>query len=66
MANDEIARNNPAPEDATENGSREIEEWLNNTVARTYDAMKTDPDRAVTAAHVRASLAIAYESSRKS
>ena len=38
---------------------RTMEQWLERDVAAAYDAMSADPDRAVSVAKVRASLAAA-------
>jgi antitoxin ParD1/3/4 len=44
---------------------RAVDTWLRSQVASTYDAMKANPARAVTAGKVRASLAAARRSSLK-
>jgi putative addiction module CopG family antidote len=44
---------------------RALDSWLRNEVAPTYDAIKADPSRAVSARKVRASLAAAHKSSRR-
>lgn len=44
---------------------RALEGWLREQVAPVYDAMKTNPRRAVSTAKVRASLAAAHKSYRK-
>lgn len=35
---------------------RAVEDWLRETVAPAYDALKADPSRGVSAKHVRAAL----------
>ena len=40
---------------------RAMEQWLQQTVASSYDALKTDPSRAVPASRVRASLSKAHQ-----
>ena len=35
---------------------RAVEDWLRDTVAPSYDALKADPSRAVSAQHVRSAL----------
>ncbi len=37
-----------------------MEPWLNHDVAAAYDALRADPGRAVSIAHVRATLADAH------
>lgn len=44
---------------------RALDGWLREQVAPAYDAMKTNPARAISAAKVRASLAAAQKSSRR-
>jgi antitoxin ParD1/3/4 len=44
---------------------RALETWLQEQVAPVYDAMKTDPSRAVSVEKVRASLAAARRRSLK-
>jgi len=44
---------------------RALESWLREEVVPTYDAMKADPARAVSAEKVRESLAAAYRTARK-
>jgi len=39
---------------------RAVEHWLNADVGPAWDALKADPDRAVTAAQVRARLAVEH------
>lgn len=41
-----------------------VEEWLRHDVAATFDAMKADPSRAVTADRVKARLAAAVKKRR--
>ncbi|MDR6586145.1 putative addiction module CopG family antidote [Herbaspirillum frisingense] len=43
---------------------RAMESWLNNQVAPAYDALKSDPSRAVTADQVRARLAAEHAKAR--
>ena len=43
---------------------RTVESWLLNQVGPTYDALKADPSRAVTADHVRARLAAEHAKTR--
>jgi antitoxin ParD1/3/4 len=43
---------------------RAVERWLRDQVAPAYDALKADPSRAVTAAQVRARLAVEHKRSR--
>ena len=50
---------------ALQRHDRAMEEWLSTEVAATYDAMKSNPKRAVSAKHVRERLAEARRSSRK-
>jgi antitoxin ParD1/3/4 len=40
---------------------RAVESWLKDQVGPAYDALKTDPSRAVTAAQVRARLAAEHK-----
>lgn len=40
---------------------RAVERWLKDQVGPAYDALKADPSRAVTAAHVRARLAAEHK-----
>jgi antitoxin ParD1/3/4 len=47
---------------ALELHERALENWLKEQVAPAYDAMKANPSRAVSAEHVRASLAAARKS----
>jgi putative addiction module CopG family antidote len=47
---------------ALEMHERALEAWLREDVAAAYDAMKTNPSRAVSAEKVRASLAAAHKS----
>lgn len=35
---------------------RAVEDWLRETVAPAYDALKADPSRAISAEHVRSAL----------
>jgi antitoxin ParD1/3/4 len=42
-----------------------LDSWLRNQVAATYDAMKTNPSRALSTESVRNSLAAARKSTRK-
>ena len=44
---------------------RALDSWLRETVAPTYNAMKSNPSRALSTKKVRASLATAHKSSRK-
>ena len=44
---------------------RALDGWLREQVAPAYDAMKTNPARAISAAKVRASLAAAKKSARR-
>ncbi|MFZ0303357.1 MAG: type II toxin-antitoxin system ParD family antitoxin [Terracidiphilus sp.] len=44
---------------------RALDSWLREQVAPAYDAMKTDPSRAVSVKNVRASLAAARKRSLK-
>jgi putative addiction module CopG family antidote len=44
---------------------RALEAWLREEVSATYDAMKADPARAVSADHVRSALAEAHRSALK-
>ncbi|MGA9072135.1 MAG: type II toxin-antitoxin system ParD family antitoxin [Terracidiphilus sp.] len=50
---------------ALQQADRALEAWLREEVAATYDAMKADPARAVSAGHVRAALAEAHRSALK-
>jgi putative addiction module CopG family antidote len=43
---------------------RAVESWLNHQVGAAYDALKTDPSRAVTPEQVRARLAAEYAKTR--
>ena len=43
---------------------RAVESWLQNQVGPTYDALKADPSRAVTAGQVRARLAAEHAKTR--
>jgi len=43
---------------------RAVENWLHNQVGPTYDALKADPSRAVTADQVRARLATEHAKTR--
>ncbi len=43
---------------------RAVENWLRETVAPAYDALKTDPSRAVSATHVRSALAMENKKAR--
>ena len=43
------------------NRDRAIENWLQNQVVETYDALKADPSRAVTIDQVRARLASEHD-----
>ena len=43
---------------------RAVERWLRDQVAPAYDALKADPSRAVSAAQVRARLAVEHKRSR--
>jgi antitoxin ParD1/3/4 len=43
---------------------RAVDRWLKTEVGPAYDALKADPSRAVTAAHVRARLAVEQKRSR--
>jgi antitoxin ParD1/3/4 len=47
---------------ALEMHERALEAWLREDVAAAYDALKTNPSRAVSAEKVRASLAAAHKS----
>ena len=40
---------------------RAVEDWLRDTVAPAYDALKADPSRAVSAQHVRFALSNAHK-----
>jgi putative addiction module CopG family antidote len=40
---------------------RAVEDWLRQTVAPAYDAMKADPSRAVSASRVRSALSNAHK-----
>jgi hypothetical protein len=40
---------------------RAVDGWLRETVAPAYDALKADPSRAVSAAHVRSALSTAHK-----
>jgi putative addiction module CopG family antidote len=40
---------------------RAVEDWLREKVAPAYDALKANPSRAVSAEHVRATLAAAHK-----
>jgi antitoxin ParD1/3/4 len=40
---------------------RAVEEWLRETVAPAYDALKADPSRAISAGHVRFVLSNAHK-----
>jgi antitoxin ParD1/3/4 len=40
---------------------RAVERWLREKVGPAYDALKADPSRAITAAQVRARLAVEYK-----
>lgn len=40
---------------------RAVEDWLRSDVVAAYDALQTDPSRAVSADHVKARLAAAHE-----
>ena len=40
---------------------RAVEDWLRETVAPAYDALKADPSRAVSATHVRSALSNAHK-----
>ncbi|HEV2324973.1 MAG TPA: type II toxin-antitoxin system ParD family antitoxin [Terracidiphilus sp.] len=50
---------------ALQTQERAIESWLREQVAPVYDAMKTNPARAVPVQKVRAALAAARKTSRK-
>ncbi len=50
---------------ALQQADRALEAWLREEVAATYDAMKADPARAVSADHVRAALTEAHRSALK-
>ncbi len=43
---------------------RAVESWLHNQVGPAFDALKTDPSRAVTVDHVRARLAAEHAKAR--
>ena len=43
---------------------RAVESWLHNQVGPAYDALKTDPSRAITADQVRARLAAEHTKAR--
>jgi len=43
---------------------RAVERWLKDQVAPAYDALKADPSRAVSAAHVKARLAAEHKKGR--
>jgi putative addiction module CopG family antidote len=45
---------------------RALDSWLREQVAPAYDAMKTNPSRALSAAKVRASLEAAHKKSLRS
>jgi antitoxin ParD1/3/4 len=40
---------------------RAVDGWLRETVAAAYDALKADPSRAVSPAHVRSALSTAHK-----
>lgn len=40
---------------------RAVEEWLRGTVAPAYDALRADPSRGVSPAHVRSALSKAHK-----
>jgi antitoxin ParD1/3/4 len=40
---------------------RAVEDWLREKVAPAYDALKADPSRALSAAHVRSTLSNAHK-----
>ncbi len=40
---------------------RAVEDWLRETVAPAYDALKADPSRAVSVSHVRSALSTAHK-----
>lgn len=40
---------------------RAVEDWLRETVAPAYDALKADPSRAVSATYVRSALSNAHK-----
>lgn len=40
---------------------RAVEGWLRETVAPAYDALKADPSRGVSTAHVRSALSAAHK-----
>jgi putative addiction module CopG family antidote len=44
---------------------RAVEHWLREQVAPAYDAMKTDPSRAVSARDVRSTLAAEHKRAKK-
>ena len=48
-----------------QNQERAVENWLRNQVAATYDAMKADPNGAVTVESVRARLKSARKSAKR-
>jgi putative addiction module CopG family antidote len=43
---------------------RAVENWLHNQIGPVFDALKSDPDRAVTAEHVRERLAAEHAKAR--
>ena len=43
---------------------RAVENWLHNQVCPAYDALKSDPARAVTAEHMRARLAVEHANTK--
>jgi hypothetical protein len=45
--------------------NNEMECWLRNTVAATFDEMKLKPDQAVSLQHVRAQLAKAHQAASR-
>jgi antitoxin ParD1/3/4 len=40
---------------------RAVEDWLRETVAPAYDALKAEPSRGVSAAHVRSALSTVHK-----
>ena len=44
---------------------RVVEQWLQNQVVPSYDAVKTDPSRAVPVKNMRAALAAAHRRTKK-
>jgi len=42
-------------------GDRAVEAWVRESVAPAFDALEADPSRAMSAEHVRSTLATAHE-----